>query len=175
MKQSTAKKSVEVASAKGKKKKVTSVKRVQQQPEKRVSGTRMKSQSGRERKAVDSKGRSRGLQSEDCSAPKTRRKPVATMNDTTESTAKKSLLFIGLDVHQESIAVAIAEEGRGGDHLAPFAAILLPWRGCSLASSRRTKSRRVNCGLSTRRPPAATSSRVGLSSWALPASSSPPR
>ena len=34
------------------------------------------------------------------------------MKNHTEPTAIKPLLFIGLDVHKESIAVAIAEEGR---------------------------------------------------------------
>ena len=60
-------------------------------------------------------GRSRGLQHEGCRAAKARRKPVASMKNHTEPTATKPLLFIGLDVHKESIAVAIAEEGRAGE------------------------------------------------------------
>jgi hypothetical protein len=36
------------------------------------------------------------------------------MINQTKPTAEKPLLFIGLDVHKESIAVAIAEEGRQG-------------------------------------------------------------
>ena len=40
---------------------------------------------------------------------------MASMKNHTEPTAIKPLLFIGLDVHKESIAVAIAEEGRAGE------------------------------------------------------------
>ena len=40
---------------------------------------------------------------------------MASMKKHTEPTAIKPLLFIGLDVHKESIAVAIAEEGRAGE------------------------------------------------------------
>ena len=69
-------------------------------------------QSGK--KTAGSAGRSRGLQPGDCRAAKAGRKPVASMKNHTEPTAIKPLLFIGLDVHKESIAVAIAEEGRAG-------------------------------------------------------------
>ena len=40
---------------------------------------------------------------------------MASMKNHTEPTAIKPLLFIGLDVHKESVAVAIAEEGRAGE------------------------------------------------------------
>ena len=63
------------------------------------------------KKAAGKAGMSRGLQSEDCRAAKTRRKPEVFMKDQTLPTAAKPLLFIGLDVHKDSIAIAIAEEG----------------------------------------------------------------
>ena len=70
-------------------------------------------QSGK--KTAGSAGRSRGLQHEGCRAAKAGRKPVASMKNHTEPTAIKPLLFIRLDDHKESIAVAIAEEGRAGE------------------------------------------------------------
>ena len=65
--------------------------------------------------SAGSAGRSRGSQHEGCRAAKAERKPVASMKKYTEPNAIKPLLFIGLDVHKESIAVAIAEEGRAGE------------------------------------------------------------
>ena len=56
-------------------------------------------------------GRSRGMQPGGCRAAKA----VASRKNQTEPTAIKPLLFIGLDVHKESIAVAIDEEGRAGE------------------------------------------------------------
>ena len=70
-------------------------------------------QSGK--KTAGSAGRSRGLQPGGCRAAKAGREPVAWMKNHTEPTAIKPRLFDGLDVHKESKAVAIAEEGRAGE------------------------------------------------------------
>ena len=70
-------------------------------------------QSGK--KTAGSAGRSRGLQLGGCRAAKAGRKAVASMKNHTEPTAIKPRLFIGLAFHKESIAVAIAGEGRAGE------------------------------------------------------------
>ena len=67
------------------------------------------------KKVADPAGGNRGLEAEACRAAKAGRKPLASMNNPTESTTQKPLFYIGLDVHKESIAIAIAEGGRNGE------------------------------------------------------------
>ena len=80
-----------------------------------VSKPAQERQSQSRKKTAGSAGRSRGMQPGGCRAAKAGRKPVTPMKNHTEPTARKPLLFIGLDVHKESIAVAIAEEVRAGE------------------------------------------------------------
>jgi transposase len=113
----TTKKSVEIPREKEKKGKVVAAKTgaKRKQDEASVPSAAKDCQPQPLKKAAGKAGTSRGLQSEDCRAAKTRRKPEVSMKNQTLPTAAKPLLFIGLDVHKDSIAIAIAEEGRNGE------------------------------------------------------------